>query len=232
MSSAQKIDENTDQRSKKSPPLPSNEKISAIAEILHKKFTKEEKERKYASVKQVLTLLAMGAFLTMVMIAPGIAYLGKEFLKEKNRKEENKWKKYNLFYLRRTIKRLRGQKLVEVVEENGQQIVRLTKNGKRKILKYSLENLDVPKPKSWDGRWRLVIWDVPMGKNYFRKVFREALHSLGFLQLQESVFLYPYPCEDQITFLREYYGVGNEVIYIIAQKIEDESPYRMYFGLE
>jgi hypothetical protein len=232
MSSAQKIDKDANQQSEKSPPLPSNEKISAIAEILHKKFAKEERERKYASVKQVLALLGMGAFLTMAMIAPGIAYLGKEFLKEKKRKEKNKWKKYNLFYLRRTIRRLRRQKLVEVVEENGQQIVRLTKNGKRKILKYSLENLEIPKPKSWDGRWRLVIWDVPMGKNYFRKVFREALHSLGFLQLQESVFLYPYPCEDQITFLREYYGVGNEVIYIIAQKIEDDSPYRVYFGLE
>lgn len=107
----------------------------------------------------------------------------------------------------------------------------LTKNGKRRILKYSLDELTIEKPNSWDGRWRLVIYDVPKSKKYLRDVFRGTLKNLGFYQLQESVWLYPFPCEPQVTFLREYYDVGGEVVYVVASELEDDAPYRTYFNL-
>ena len=36
----------------------------------------------------------------------------------------------------------------------------------------------------------------------------------------------------QVTFLREYYGVGNDVLYVVATRLEDDAPYRSYFGIE
>lgn len=208
--------------------IPSEEKIASLCKILQRKFIKEEVHKKYAPVKQMLTLIGTGAFFAMAIMAPNTARLGKSFLQNN---EEYDWKKYNPFYLRRAMKRLHKEKLVEINEENGQQVVKLTHRGKRKILKYSLDELEIKTPKSWDGKWRIVIYDVKAKKHNLRTSFRETLKKLGFIQLQESVFIIPYPCDEEIAFLREYYGVGNEVIYIIAHKLENETIYRDYFGL-
>lgn len=208
--------------------LPSEEKIASLCKILQQKFTKEEIHKKYAPIKQVLTLIGTGAFFAMAMIAPNTTRLGKAFLQSN---EDYDWKKYNPFYLRRAIKRLQKEKLVEITEENEQQVVKLTQRGKRRILKYSLDELEIKIPKSWDGKWRIVIYDVKTNKHNLRSSFRETLKRIGFIQLQESVFIIPYPCDEEIAFLREYYGVGDEVIYIIAHKLENETIYRDYFGL-
>jgi hypothetical protein len=212
-------------------PLPSDERIKEIASLLYQKFAKEKRGKQYASAKKILTLLGLGAFLSMAVIAPGTALVGKEILEEKRRRDWKEWRKYNLSYLRHSLKRFQQQKEVEIIEKDDKQVVVLTKKGKRKILKYALDQLEIPTPKRWDRKWRIVIWDVPTGKDHLRNVFRETIRSLGFLQLQESVFIYPFPCENEIMFLREYWGIGSEVIYIVAEKLENDSPYRDYFGV-
>ena len=49
--------------------------------------------------------------------------------------------------------------------------------------------------------------------------------------IQKSVFLYPYPCYNEILFLREYYAIGAEVIFLVVEKIENDASYKEYFGL-
>ena len=134
---------------------------------------------------------------------------------------------YNPFYLKRTLTRLLSQGMVEKDGDEYQ----LTSRGKRWILKYTLADLSVPKPSKWDGRWRLVIYDVARQKASLRSLFRSSLKRLGFYNVQESVWLYPYPCEKEIHFLRDYCGMGDDVIYIIAHKIENDVSYRKNFGL-
>ncbi|MBI3956015.1 hypothetical protein HY339_02065 [Candidatus Gottesmanbacteria bacterium] len=213
-------------------PLPTDEKVITLARIIEKKIRKEEVREKYAPVKHVLALLGTGAVLSLsLFVAPSAIMLAKPFLDEKYRRDESAWKRYNPYYLKRAIRRLREQKLVTVEERDGEEVVTLTNNGKRRILRYSLEDLEIEKPRVWDGYWRLVIYDVSVPRRALRDMFRETIRGLGFYQLQESVWIYPYPCEEQITFLREFYGVGTEVIYVVAKKLEDDEPYRTYFGL-
>lgn len=212
-------------------PLPSESKINDLAVLLKQQMQNERKKNTYASVKQVLSILGAGAVLSMAFISPSAIYLAKPFLNKKREDEWNEWKHFNKFFLKRTIQRLKKSKLVEIHSENGIETVILTKNGQRKILKYSLDALSIDRPKMWDGQWRLILYDVSDKRKGFRDIFREALQTLGFLQLQESAWVYPYPCEKQISFLREYYAVGNEVIYVIAKKLEDDTPYRIYFNV-
>lgn len=207
------------------------ERIERLAQMLEKQMRNEEMNKKYATVKRVLTLVGAGTVLSLAILSPTALVLAKPFLDEKRRREENEWKAFNQRYLRATIARLRKEKFVTVEERDGQQVVVLAKRGKQRILKYSLDTLSIEKPKIWDKAWRLVIYDVPKKKKHLRDLFRETLKNLGFYQLQESVWIFPHPCEPQITFLREYYGVGNEVVYIVATTLEDDSPYRTYFGL-
>lgn len=213
-------------------PLPSDERIAELARLLTDNRKNEAIRNRYANVSRVLSFLGTGAVLSLsLFVAPTAIMLAKPFLDEKRRQQREEWKQFNPRYLRRTVNRLKQQKLVRVEERDGQQIVVLTQNGKRRILKYSLDELTIEKPKTWDGRWRLVIYDVPKNKKYLRDVFRGTLKNLGFYPLQESVWLYPYPCEPQVTFLREYYDVGSEVVYVVATTLEDDSHYKTFFGL-
>jgi len=214
-------------------PLPTEEQVARLAAVIEKKIRNEELRERYAPVKHVLAVLGVGAVLGLsLFVSPTALMIAKPFLYEKRRRDFDAWQRYNPYYLKRTIKRLQEQKLVSIEERDGEQIVTLTKNGKRRILRYSLEELKIEKPRSWDGSWRLVIYDVQERSRWLRDIFRQTIRSLGFYQLQESVWLYPYPCEAHISFLREYYGVGNDVLYIVASKIEHDQPYRTYFGLD
>lgn len=134
---------------------------------------------------------------------------------------------YNPFYIKRTLARLIHQRFIE--KQDGEYA--LTARGKRWILKYTLSELTIPKPAKWDGRWRLVMYDVTRQKASLRNLFRATLKQLGFFNVQESVWLYPYPCEKEIHFLRDFCGMGNNVIYIIAHKIENDGVYRTHFNL-
>lgn len=212
--------------------LPSDDRIASLSRLIQEKIHKEETIRKYAPVKHVLSLVGAGVVIGLSFVAPAAAGVFKPFLDEEERKEKNAWKQYNPYFLKRTLARLQAQKLVEITQQDGEQVVTLTKNGRRRILKYALDDLSIPRPKSWDGKWRLVLYDVDNRRKQLRDIFRESLRGLGFYRLQESVWLHPYPCEDQVTFLREYHGVGAEVLYVVATKLEDDAPYRTYFDLD
>lgn len=212
-------------------PVPSDGRIATLSAILAKNIEQETIRRRYAPIKHILTFIGIAGVVGLSLVAPTAAQIAKPFLDEKNRRERNQWKQYNPSYVRSSLRRLHKLKYVEISSENGQEIVTLTKAGRRRIYKYALDELTIEKPKQWDGRWRMIIYDVEEGKKYLRDVFRDALRTLGFYKLQESVWIFPYPCEDQITFLREYYAVGNEVLYAVAIQLEDDAPYQEYFGL-
>ena len=211
--------------------ITSDERIGNLCLLLSKQFKKEEICHRYAPVKQVLTIIGIAGALGLTLLAPGIAPITKQIIDSQTQKDRDDWKQYNPSFLRRSIARLHKQKIVEVFTKDGVHYVKLTERGKKRILKYALSELAIDKPKHWDGYWRLIIYDIENKRKRMRDLFRDNLKSLGFLQLQKSVWIYPYPCEEQITFLREYCGVGNEVLYAVTRTLEDDTPYREYFGV-
>lgn len=186
-------------------------------------------------VRQILELLGTGILLSSLFLFPGagagIKYIYDEYKRLKREKDFREWEKFNLSRLRFLLRRLRRQKLIAVTEKDGYSIVRLTKKGKVKVFKYKLEEIQLKKPVRWDGKWRLIIYDITQFKHRQQTAFRRMLKKLKFLRLQKSVYLTPYPCSEEVEFLREYFDVGEGVIYIIADKIENDSLYKKYFGL-
>lgn len=217
------------QKSAGDPPLVSDQAIAKLSGVLAQQFLQEKQKQKYAPVKQVLILLGYGAVLSAAILAPhSLAAFAPLFKKER---DWERWKRYNLSYLRRTLKQLEKQKQVQINIVNGEPMIQLTQQGKRKILKFSLDSLFVDKPKRWDNRWRLVLYDIPQDQNHTRDLLHDALKSIGFLAIQKSVYLIPYPCFEQIEFLREYYGIGNKLQYMLVYQIENDAAYKTYFGL-
>lgn len=209
--------------------LPSDESIARISDILIKQLQERQRQSKYAPVKEVLSILGKGAMLSAIILAPKSASLFLSFSQDSP--DYKQWKHYNVSYLRRTLRRLEQQKSVEITKEGNTEVIRLTQEGRQKILKYSLDTIAIDKPKRWDGKWRLVLYDVPRKEDYARDLIREALRAMGFYSIQESVYVYPYPCKDQVTFLREYYVLGRYVQYMLVDTIEDDEVYKTYFDL-
>src|SRR5438445_12540705 len=55
--------------------------------------------------------------------------------------------------------------------------------------------------REWDGRWRLVLFDIPTKQNTYRKRLRRYLQSRGFGYLQNSVWITPDSLEEERKIL-------------------------------
>lgn len=203
--------------------------IEEISRSLAKQINKEIFDKKYASAKIVLKLVGAGVFLSASVAIPNLPLALKPFLAKEDDYEA--WKRFNIPYLKRTIRRLEKQKLVETGEEDEIQVVKITNAGKIKILKFALDELKIEKPKIWDGRWRMVSYDIPKKQENVRKVFREYLRVWRFYPFHESLFVHAYPCEKQVEFLREYLGIGEHVRILHVSKIENDKLFRNFFNV-
>lgn len=125
---------------------------------------------------------------------------------------------------------LRNQELLGISEENGKTVIKLTKNGKRKLLKYQLDSLRIKKPKKWDRKWRAVIFDIPEKYKLGRECLRAKLKELGFCSLQKSVWVFPYPCEDEIDFIKELYEITPFVRILTVESIDIDKDLIKYFN--
>ena len=86
-------------------------------------------------------------------------------------------------------------------------------------------------PPRWDGKWRLVVFDIREYKRAVRDKVRNELSAFGFRRLQQSVWVYPYDCEEMVVLLKADHRIGREVLYITAGKIENDLWLRSEFGL-
>lgn len=181
-------------------------------------------KRTYPSVKQLLHLLAKASAIGMTFAFPGAApALGSLVLGGQ---------RYDRWRTKQIVSQMAKQKLVKIKEGNdGKVTVIITKNGLARALTYQLECMSIKKPKKWDKKWRVIIFDIPEKYRRVRDVFRMRLQQLGLHKLQESVFVYPYPCFEEIEFLRELYGVAFTVRYLLVEEIEDDRQLKYHFKL-
>lgn len=176
-------------------------------------------------VKDVLKLLAAGVVLSTVILFPGLAAIGPLLEEAQKRRERKEWEKFNLWRLRQVIRRLERQKAVEIIDD----VVKITEKGTKKLLRFNVENMQLKE--RTDGKWRLIIYDVADLRKEQRELFRLILKKLKCLQLQESVYLTPFVCDDEIEYLRNIFNISTEVKVIKVYGLENETVYRKYFGL-
>lgn len=116
-------------------------------------------------------------------------------------------------------------------EMDGKKYLRITDAGRKAIAfeqaKVALKN----QKKKWDGRWRMVVFDVPEKRRKVRWRLCATMREVGFARLQDSVWVYPYDCEDFIALLKTELKVGKDVLYAIADTIEHDRGIREYFHL-
>lgn len=205
------------------------EKIKELAKILLEERRQKKLDLRNERLKQVLLLLAGGAALATALAAPGSARLFRDFLTDDS--DWKKWKIFNINYLRKTLRKLEKQKFIEISEKNGIGKVALTENGRKKFMEMNVETMFIRKPEKWDGKWRMIFYDVIDQRKTIRDKFRKYLLAGGFYPWQKSVYLHAYPCEKEVDFLRNFLGISGEVRVVLADKIENDKQFREYFGV-
>ena len=163
--------------------------------------------------KIVLMSLGAGAVIGTALLFPGVAFLYKEFKKEQWESAKRRGR------LRDTIRRLETQKFVSWKEKDGELSLSLTEKGKKKVLKFNIDEMSIKIPRKWDGLFTVVVFDIPERKRDARDIFRKKLKNLGFYQMQKSVFVHRFECRDEIDFLRHELEIAPFVNYILAKDI-------------
>jgi len=96
-----------------------------------------------------------------------------------------------------------------------------------------IDSLEIKKPKKWDGKWRIVVFDIIEMKKIHREAFRGKLKELGFRPLQKSVWIHPFNCKDEINLLRKFFGLTEaDLRLIIAERLGDDKKFREFFKLQ
>ncbi len=178
--------------------------------------------------KEILFMAIVGPVVLSSLFLPNAPQMLKPLIKWRKN-----WNKIDRRRIYEAIKRLNKKRLVNLIEKGDEVYIEITENGKKLIKKFDYENIELPKYKKWDKKWRLVTFDIPDKKKRERNAFSEKLKDLGFYPLQESVFIYPYDCRDEIDFMCEFLFIEPYVNYFIVDSIDKrEGDLRELFNLK
>ena len=110
-------------------------------------------------------------------------------------------------------------------------LLRITAKGTIKLRE--LERLDyhLKKPLLWDEKWRVLIFDIQEKRRPTRDKIRRTLRKVGFVRLQDSVWVYPHDCEDFVTLIKTDFHIGKDLLYLIVDKIENNDWLKKEFDL-
>lgn len=130
------------------------------------------------------------------------------------------------------VSRLKAKGEIEFLEMDGKKYARLTVRGE-KTLAYEREKLRLKdeKPKRWDRRYRLIIFDVPEKRRKVRERLRMVMRDIGFLRIQDSAWVFPYDCEEFVALLKADLHIGKDVLYAVIEEIENDAVIRRHFNL-
>ena len=92
-----------------------------------------------------------------------------------------------------------------------------TKSGQKWLSNSFIRYFRTKSGGKWDKKWRVVIFDIPQELHKERVKFRKKLKYLGFIMLQKSVFIFPYPCSEEVGDICKDLGVGDYIDILIAE---------------
>ena len=135
------------------------------------------------------------------------------------------------YYLNSIFGRLEQQGLVRRHRRGGRNWIGLTSAGRQRLIEYQLKDYQLPRPRRWDGKWRIIIFDIWESRREIRDKLRERLERMGLVRLQNSVWVSPCDCEEVVALIKTVFRLGGAVLYIKAEYLENDRWLRRKFDL-
>lgn len=172
--------------------------------------------------KVILETIKTAGLLSMMLVAPNTI----QSMKKLGIIDTNKRRKEIIHRARNTLLK-KG-----FLEKNPQGFLRLTETGQEMLLSYELSDYTLVIPHIWDKKWRVLIFDIPEYRRNLRDKVRSTLISIGFIWIQDSVWVFPYDCSELITLLKADFKIGKDLLYLVVESIENDEALRRRFGLK
>ena len=174
----------------------------------------------------LLRSLATVGVISIALIAPKMTRL----LKKLDRPAKNRAQLYRR--ITQGLKRLEQDGLITLTGEYAKRRVKITEKGRAIIEKIEFGEYVIPEPAFWDGKWRVLIFDISERRRRSRVQLRRLLDGAGFVRVQDSVWVHPYPCDEFISLVRAHLksGVGEMRIFV-AEALESDKDLRKHFNL-
>jgi len=187
---------------------------------------KREQKRRVKIRNLLLRSLAVAGVISIVLMAPKMTRL----LKELDRPAKNRAQLYRR--ITQGINRLEQDRLVTVSGEYANRKVKITEKGIKALEQIEFGEYVIPEPAFWDGKWRVLIFDISERRRRIRTQLRRLLEGAGFVRVQDSVWVHPYPCDEFISLVRAHLksGVGEMRIFV-AEALESDKSLREHFRL-
>ncbi len=185
---------------------------------------------KYATsvkiINNILKAIIMTGLAGAVVVAPSALILGDKALRELDKRESRR-------KLRSTLSYMQRKSLINYREmSDGNLKIKISAKGKKRISKVEFDDMQIPKQEKWDGKWRLVMFDIPEHYRKSRSALSRKLRLMGFHQLQKSAWIYPYPCQEQIEIVRRVFSVSlDEIVLAEVVSIDQKGFLKKKFNL-
>jgi DNA-binding PadR family transcriptional regulator len=176
----------------------------------------------------ILGTLSVTGILAVALVAPNAVRLF-DYLNPISRKNSIRFNQR----IAQALLRLERRGLIRVTGEGKRREIHLTEQGEEIVDRLYAGAYVIPLPARWDGKWRLVMFDVPEKRKKVRDTLRMLLRGAGFIHFQDSAWVQPYPCDELVTLLRSHLGSGKGEIRYLNASLADESDYalRKHFNL-
>jgi len=114
---------------------------------------------------------------------------------------------------------LKKNNFIRVENLRGKQAVLLTKKGKDKAIKASFKMEDGKQTKRKDGKWIMIIFDIPQNRKRDRILLRSVLKNLGYKLFQHSVWINPYDVSEKTEKSLQFYSLDKYVRIFLVDEI-------------
>jgi phenylacetic acid degradation operon negative regulatory protein len=145
----------------------------------------------------------------------------------------NQWNKVEMqkqyTSYRTTVYRLMETGLIEIVGAKKDKKFRLTKEGQMQMFMLKAK---MPQQGPWDGKWRLILFDIPEKAEEERRKLRKLLLENNFKMLQASVYISPWALNrEAVAFLKET-ALDKFIRIIRCDELDDDRELRKKFKLK
>ena len=121
-----------------------------------------------------------------------------------------------------------------LIENKGNGIYCLTSEGEKEAFFAHLNTESKfyqTKSIKWDGKWRIIFFDVPEKKRHYRDYLRTILKTIGFKEFQKSIWIYPYPVPKFLKDLLFEEGIKQYTRFITTYDIEYDKDMKKMFKI-
>lgn len=133
-------------------------------------------------------------------------------LKQKYQREKSRQQFSQLVY------HLKKKGYIKIKNFEQKKAIMLTLKGTKKVLKtkFKIEK----RKKRKDGKWQMIIFDIPEEKRFLRNILRDSLQLLEYKMLQRSVWICPYDVIKETELVLRKHSLDQYVKLFLIEEME------------